>query len=143
MRINLITDLRNTVGLGREIKMYTELFEGLGHAVTQVQWDQPYNIKRADINLFDELVNVALLNLADRNWVMPHAEYWRDEWTPFLPFFDRVICKTQDCLGVFSKLVAYPYQCHYTENMSRDMYDPTIEKERSLSATTSPAVSGL
>ena len=132
MRINLITNLKNTAGLGKEVKLYTDFFESLGHTVHPIQWDEPFNIQSADINLFDELINMALLNCAPRNWIMPHAEWWRTEWTQYLPFFQRVICKTQHALDVFRKLVYYPSHVYYTENISRDFYDPKIKKERSF-----------
>jgi len=90
-----------------------------GHTVTGLSYQSP-SAPEADLNIFDEIVNPDLIRFAPRSWVMPHPEWWYDEWDQYLPRFEKVLAKTQDCYKIFKAIAP---QTEHIGWRSRDLRD--------------------
>jgi len=59
---------------------------------------------RFDVNLMDERIRPKYASLARRNVLMPHPEWFRLEWKPYLSSIDRVFAKTRHAVAIFEAL---------------------------------------
>ena len=77
MRFNVISNLHNGAGLQRNYELLRHALEVRGHQVHGVQFNaKPLLVPKADVNIFDEVVNVNAFAAAPKQWVMPHLEWW-------------------------------------------------------------------
>ena len=59
---------------------------------------------RFDVNLMDERVRPKYIDLARRNVLLPHPEWFKQEWQAHLPSIDRVFAKTHHAVPIFQAL---------------------------------------
>lgn len=131
MNWNVITNLSNGVGLQRDYQIIRELLTGAGHVVRGVQFDNPGEVQPTDRNLFLETFVADLMPYGREQWVMPNPEWWFAPWSNYLKQVDRVLCKTNHALVLFSGLTD-PHKCVFTGFKSRDFYDAEIKRERNF-----------
>jgi len=80
MRINIITSL-NGVGLERDAYILRDALQG--HEVNIVNLLKP-RIKRADVNIFCEIIKPNFLKLATKNYFIPNPEWYVMGWDRYL-----------------------------------------------------------
>ncbi len=134
----------NGAGLARDIHLLREVLERAGCAVEVVAFrgDKGINLLRqgyaglqrrwrgpADVQVFVERVYPRMLETATRNLLVPNPEWFRDDWMPYLPRFDRVLCKTAHAQPIFERLGCAASYVGFT---SDDRLDPAIPRERAF-----------
>jgi hypothetical protein len=87
---------------------------------------KPFLVLVADVNIFLEVVNPAAFKAAPKQWAVPNPEWWFSGWDSYP--WDVVLAKTRDCERIFKEKVGD--KCRYLGWMARDLYDPTIPRER-------------
>ena len=92
---------------------------------------------RARANIFLEVVayNLVARHIADQNWLIPNPE-WFAAWDHqnAISTFDKFLCKTHDAVTIMQReLKEYRNKVQYIGFESRDLYDPSIPRERKLS----------
>jgi len=81
MRINIFTAL-NGVGLQRDAYILEQALQG--HDITIVDLNKTPRPKRADLNIFCELLKPNFLKIAPRNVLIPNPEWFMMGWQPYL-----------------------------------------------------------
>lgn len=135
MKFNLLSNIKNGAGLERDYRLLRRILEEKGHTVEGIMFDQPAPYPRADVNIWLEILpspswglTAEAIDAAPRNWVIPNPEWWyADIWDKFLPRFEKVICKTKDCLRIFEQKA--PGRCIFTGFESLDLYEPETERQ--------------
>lgn len=126
MRLNIITNLSNGVGLQQEYELLRAELEALGHRVRGIQFNAPQHIEQADVNVFLEVLVPELFSIANQQWAIPDPEWWKPEYTPHLSRISKVLCKTHDAMRLFKPISDHVQWLGF---MSRDLYRPEIPKE--------------
>lgn len=105
MRVNLIGNYRS-LGLVQDAMilrgMLTNVF-GESVQIRKVQYMMP-QCAEAEINIFIESVNPALLPYAAKNIWIPNPEWTYKTWIPYLGMVDEVWAKTKESETIFSAL---------------------------------------
>lgn len=96
MRINLISN-DNGVGLSQDMRIIKSILKG--HKCTIVDLLTGQEPKKADINIFFEILNNRFYPSAPVNLFFPNPEWF--EWPALLKGIDLVMCKTHDCQRIF------------------------------------------
>lgn len=105
--------------IGHKIhKLYTE---GEYFFSKKIQQSPPY-----DINLFLQDFIPAWFPRAKINCLIPNQEWFRDDFLPFLPNFDYILCKTKYAQSIFDKLGC---QTEFISFTSFDGWDNQQEKD--------------
>jgi glycosyltransferase involved in cell wall biosynthesis len=129
MRFNIITNIKNGVGLEREYRFLRTLLESYGHQVDGVMFNAGYAPPhKADVNLFLEVLTTEMMRSAKQNWIMPNSEWWFKSWSYSLGSISKVLCKTPDCYRIWCRKVGKA-KCVYTGFESLDLYHPKIVKQ--------------
>lgn len=113
----------NASGLSRDARLLQSLLDRAGYEVTWYAVGKPdpyHKLSRIttslgqffsqhlrqrplyDINLFLEDVVPRWFPFARYNLLVPNQEWFREEWRPYLPQFDAVLCKTRHAEEMFS-----------------------------------------
>lgn len=120
MKINLITNLFNGVGLQKDYELLSESLRARGHQPQGIQFNAPESPQRADLNVFLEVVTPDLMKLAPKNWAVPNPEWWFAGWNTLK--WDRILCKTRDCFQIFKR--RFPaINCTHLGWKAKDFYD--------------------
>lgn len=131
MRFNLISNLANGAGLQQDYELLRAELEQRGHTVQGVQFNaKPLRAQQADVNVFLETVVPAVFQTAPVQWVIPNPEWWLPQYHVCLPWITKVLCKTYDSVRVFAPLARS--RVEYLGFLSRDLYRPEIERQRSF-----------
>jgi glycosyltransferase involved in cell wall biosynthesis len=122
--INIIT-VDNRSGLSRSTAILARVLRDAGFQVTVYPLGQPtlgHKLQRVttylhraasytltgkppyDINIFIEYVIPSWFSYARVNCLIPHQEWFRDEWRPYLTQFDYVLCLTKFAQSIFDQL---------------------------------------
>jgi hypothetical protein len=126
-----ITIVSSMVGAGleREYLLLKALLESNGDYVMGVHYtDMNSQLHPSDIMISFEVVAPRTLNLSKENWLFPNSEWWDLRNDQFLPYFSKILCKTQDCYDIWCKKVG-ANKCVYTSFEARDLYKPEIQRE--------------
>jgi len=81
MRINIFTAL-NGVGLQRDAYILEKALQG--HEITIVDLNKTPRPKRADANIFCEIIKPNFLKIAPKNYFIPNPEWFMMGWQPYL-----------------------------------------------------------
>ncbi len=126
LTINIISNvLYNGAGKEADTLILKNAFEKSGHCVNLCSFDQEDQIPSAHINVFLAHCKFDLFSKAALNWLIPNPETCRINIGD-LQKFDLVICKTEECLRIFTPLCKEVYFLGFT---SFDKYQPTITKD--------------
>jgi hypothetical protein len=116
-------------GLEREAYLLKSLLESHEVSVQIVHYtDMSTAIQPADVLFSLEVVMPRALGLAARSFLFPNSEWWHSPNDQFLPRFDKILCKTQDCFEIWSRKIGMD-RCAYTSFEARDLYDSSIARE--------------
>jgi len=128
MRFCIVTNITNGVGLEREYRFLRRLLESYGHQVDGVMYTADAPPHKADVAIFIELLTCDPRRFASQVWLMPHSEWWGNQWNQFLPHVSKVLCKTKDCYRIWNAKVGAA-KCVYTAFESLDFYNPEVVKQ--------------
>ncbi len=131
MIINIIANLDNQAGLQRDYELLADFLTERGHTVRGVHFNHPQGVQSADLNIFCEHLVPNLMLRAPRNLVFPNPDWWQSNWDAWLPLVERVLVKTHEAASIFKNLVLNR-QIFWTGFMSRDFYDPGVERKRAF-----------
>ena len=97
----------------------------------QVQAGRPGKI-RVDLQVHLESLSVNYLAAARVNWLLPNQEWMRTQHLPFLPYVDRVLCKSQHAHGLFEALHARAVFSGFSSRLAarRPAFSHDIERYR-------------
>ena len=126
MRFNIISNISNGVGLQRDYELLRRLLESRGHEVAGVDFRAP-SAPCADVNIFLEVVTPAMLGAARENWIVPNSEWWHSRWDSSMPAIRRVLCKTRDCLRIWTHKT--PGKPTYIGWEAEDICQPEVERK--------------
>jgi glycosyltransferase involved in cell wall biosynthesis len=131
MKFNICTNLDNGVGLERDYRTLKVLLESWGHQVYGVHFKRiDGGTPRADVNIFLETMASAIFPIAKQQWLIPNQEWWAPwDHEADMRRVDRILCKTQDAVKIFSDLYGATRVQHIGFE-SQDLYDPTIERKK-------------
>lgn len=135
-KVNIITHHTNGAGLQKDSQLLTRILTERGHEVRKIQFDDPAtrsylkaDWRKADVNFFLEVVNKHMIGSAKINVVVPNSEWWSDaSWASTLSKFDMVLCKTADCLRIWSGKV-HPSACRLIGWAAEDRYMPEVPRQ--------------
>ncbi|WP_107671132.1 glycosyltransferase [Cyanothece sp. BG0011] len=144
-KINIIT-VDNNGGLTRDAKILKSILDNAGFKVSVFEVGKPTighklhkiysygelffseNFKGSppyDVNLFLQDVIPTWFSYAKVNCLIPNQEWFRDEFLPFLPKFDYILCKTKYAQSIFNELGCRTEFISFT---SLDCWDQQQEK---------------
>jgi len=129
VRFNIISNISNGVGLQRDYELLRRLLELHGSQVSGVDFRAP-SAPRADVNIFLEVVTPAMLGAARESWIVPNSEWWHSRWDSSMPAIRRVLCKTRDCLKIWSQKA--PGKATYIGWEAEDIYRPEVERKNAF-----------
>lgn len=129
MRFNVSTNLSNEAGLQRDYELLRRLLEAAGHSVHGIMFNT-YGITPppADVTIFVEVINPQHIAKDSQVWLIPNSEWWLPGFNGTLNLVHKVLCKTHDCLRIWSKKVGAD-KCQYIGWEALDLCDPTIERK--------------
>lgn len=126
---NLISNITNGAGLQKDTELLRRMLESYGHKVTCTMFNESCpTFRRHDVNIFLEVINPTWTNYATENWLVPNSEWWGQCWEAFVPRFNKVLCKTKDCLGIWQRKVGT--RAIYTGFEANDFYQPDTPRKR-------------
>lgn len=129
IRTALIVTSLVGAGLEQEARILKNFLESHGVATTLLHYtDMSTYVSPVDAMFSLEVVMPRSLGLAKKNYLFPNSEWWLPHNDQYLPRFDKILCKTQDCFEIWSRKVGMS-RCAYTGFESRDLYDPSIVRE--------------
>ena len=134
---NICSNIDNGVGLQKDAELLRDLLVEWGHTAKLVHYKKQGDIEeapRARANIFLEVVayNLVARRIADQNWLIPNPE-WFAAWDHqnAISTFDKFLCKTHDAVTIMQReLKEYRNKVQYIGFESRDLYDPSIPRER-------------
>jgi glycosyltransferase involved in cell wall biosynthesis len=129
LRINVISNISNGVGLQRDYELLRGLLESYGHQVSGVQFDGSAFPQDADLNIFLEVVVERFFPSAKWQWVVPNPEWWFRGWDAQIKKFEWVLCKTRHCESLFSAKGA---NTRFLGWKSQDFYNPDVPRARKV-----------
>lgn len=106
MRVNLISNHRQSTGLAQDVNIIRGLLTALFEDKIQiqlVQYVQPH-CSEADINIFFEILNPSLFSYASRNIWIPNPEMTPKTWLPYFHMLNEIWVKTHEAEEIFNKL---------------------------------------
>ncbi|HMB43855.1 MAG TPA: glycosyltransferase [Luteimonas sp.] len=140
MRVRVISR-DNGVGLSRDLQLIARVLRDAGVDTQTVGFggsqlgnrvrEAGLLARRAlrgpvDTQLFVERVYQRCLPLARHNLLMPNPEWFLPKWRPWLPRFERVLCKTHHAEAIFAALGC---RTAYTGFTSEDRRDASVVRE--------------
>ncbi|MCJ0826155.1 O-antigen ligase family protein [Luteimonas sp. 50] len=134
----------NGVGLSRDLQLVAATLRGAGRNVDILAYGGSGLRNRlrelelrvhgflhgpVPIQVFIERIYPRCLPAGRRNLLIPNPEWFRPEWRPLLPDFERVLCKTRHAVDIFDKLGCATRYIGFT---SLDRLDERVPRERSF-----------
>lgn len=130
MRIAIISNITNGVGLQLDYELLRSFMEQRGHEVTGIQYTDQSPPTGFDIAIFLETLPPHMMNIAQRNWAIPNLEWLQpDGERTIRRHMDKVFAKTQEALRILSKKFAPVY---YVGFLTKDKLDTTITRKRQV-----------
>lgn len=123
-KINIISN-KNGVGLSQDVEVLQEELTKLGHQVSFIEDKDLSTIQRADINVLIQPLNLQSMPFAERNYLIPNAE-WCWYSAEELARFDRILCKTREAERIFLPLNSNSVFMGFT---CKDRFDSGIKKD--------------
>jgi hypothetical protein len=112
MRVNLIYNSTTQTGLAQDVHLVRGMWNMVDSTAefSKVHHTQP-QCAEADVNIFFEVVNPSLFIYAGINIWIPNPEWTYETWKVYIPQFDQIWCKTDQCYGLFRQ---YSIKCILT-----------------------------
>lgn len=133
MDIRLITNLKNTWGLSKDVEIIKNLLESQGHQVIVSQWDLPPTPPTmVNINIHIELVGGLHFRKAHKNVLLPNPEWFELRWIERAHIrYDRIFAKTDRTATIF-EMLGFGEKIYKTGFTSQDRYIPNVERQRTF-----------
>lgn len=126
LTFNIIShSLQNGAGKEVDVLILKGELEKLGHQVNLFDYYKVDAVNPADINIFLAQFKSTWFSKARQNWFIPNAECC-DATLEELQKFDLILCKTEECLKIFTPLNK---NCYYLGFTSIDRYQPSTSKK--------------
>lgn len=127
MIINIVTNTTNEAGLQRHAGILKQRLEALGHTAVPVHFKDQRTWKRADLNIFVEVIERKLFQNASMNWFIPMPEwFFVHHWKDDVRHMNKVLVHTKHA----HTLMAPFTRSKFLGFESEDMYDETIPRKR-------------
>ena len=135
MNIAIVSNINNAIGLQREYELLSDFLSEFGHTVTGIQFDAPPDdpatvaicAEKYDLAIFLEVVPRNFLGLAERRWWFGNPEWTKPEMIEVVErSFEKIFAKTHEAERIFERL--FPGRVHYSGFLTRDQYDPPVER---------------
>lgn len=125
----IVTNISNGAGLQKDYELLRRMLESYGHDV----WGEMFNshtptLRHVDVVIFLEVIDPRWIPFAKQVWFVPNSEWYFDCWDCQLRHITKVLCKTKDCLRLWTKKVG-PAKCFYTGFEAEDFLDRSIKRE--------------
>lgn len=114
------------LGISSLRRVYDILIKRMQQGLHRVRKNQP---RPYLINIHIEHPGTRYLLTAERNILMPHQEWFLEEWKPLLASFDSLWCKTHYARSIFTRF--HP-DARFVGFSSRDVFDEQAEKDYGL-----------
>jgi glycosyltransferase involved in cell wall biosynthesis len=124
--INLVSR-DNGVGLTTDMELLEDLLTSMGHDVMRVDW-RATRMRRCHVIIFLELYNAYLRRMAQYSVGIFNLEWMEKVWVPQLGNLTQLWAKSDDALETYCK-IGYDDVATYTGFLSRDLYDPSVERK--------------
>jgi Glycosyl transferases group 1 len=121
--INLISR-DNGIGLSTDMDLLGAMLTGAGYDVQRVPW-QATHMRPCDVAIFLELFSPRLVRYARRTVGIFNLEWFQTGWRQYLPTLTQLWAKSADAQATYQRLRLHS---HYTGFLSRDLYDPAVER---------------
>lgn len=104
MRVNLIGNFRENTGLQQDAKILRGLLASVDEDVKirNIKHISP-ECSEADLNIFIEVMNPALIPFAGKNVWIPNQEWTYKKWKPYLSMMDEIWVKTREAEELFKE----------------------------------------
>jgi hypothetical protein len=105
MRINLIGSFKVGTGLTQDASIIRGLLTnqfGDNLTIAKVQHNMP-QCSEAEMNIFIEVMNPALITFAGKNVWIPNQEWSYKTWIPYISMMDEIWVKTREAETIFTK----------------------------------------
>lgn len=131
MKIAIVSNLKDGIGLLRDAEILKALLEEWGHSVTTFQWDVEYKSEeKFDLALFCEVFPVHLLKLSETRWIFVNPEWCDgDKQRLIRKHAHKVLTKTREAQRIFEPLFE---NVHYVGFAARDQLDLSVTRQRKL-----------
>lgn len=129
MRIALVSNWKDRLGLFTEGRLLADLLAKLGHQSDALQFDMPLPAPdyRADLLITLETHCEHLLSAAPVRWLVPNVEWFTPDLIPAVgSSYQKILCKTREAFEVFKPL--FPNLVAHTGFLVTDAYDPAVVK---------------
>ncbi len=131
MRIGIISNLTNKIGLEREYRLLKAFLEERQHEVVGVQYDEPAPDIVVDVALFLETFPRHLLDLSAVNCIWPNPEWTSGEMVSLIrKYAFKVFAKTHEAQRIFEPL--FPGKVSYTGFLATDKDWPSIIRTKNF-----------
>jgi hypothetical protein len=133
---NICSNTTNQCGLQADSELLRDLLESWGHTVKLIHYRKRNEAEEAPpalANIFIEVVNYDLVarNVAKHTIMIPNPEWFAaHDHRAGLRQFDLILCKTHDAVNIMTKLAECKPTVRYIGFEAKDLYDPTIPRER-------------
>lgn len=121
--VNLVSR-DNGVGLSTHMDLLGAMLTGAGYDVQRVPW-QSGQMRRCDVAIFLELFNPRLVRYARHTVGIFNLEWFDQRWRSYLPQFTQLWATSSDAQATYGRL---KLRSHLTGFLSRDLYDPAVER---------------
>lgn len=119
----------NGVGLEAHRKLIRKELESLGHIVKDREYNESPTgldfVRKADINIFMEVICPQWVKCAKLNWLVPHPEWYVQDLS-LLNQIDLILCFTHEAERIFQEMGKTTYFSGFT---SFDCYHSGVEKD--------------
>jgi hypothetical protein len=129
MKIAIISNIGNGIGLQVDYELLRDLLVSLGHEVTGIQYTDQNPPDGFDVAIFLETLPPHMLHIAKQNWAFPNIEWLDPEGERILRQFDRIFAKTHEAYRQLSKRMS---GVQYVGFLARDKYDPSVPRKRQV-----------
>jgi len=126
MKIVLIGNVANGIGLQRDAEILSAYLSSRGHVVAMQQYDQPASATGFDLAIFLETMSEHLVPIASRHWIIINPEWFKPDFMrPVQRHCEKVLAKTRDAERI---LRAHFSSVHYIGFTCADRRDTTIPR---------------
>lgn len=128
MRVAIVSNITNGIGLQKEWELLRDFLLGLGHEVQGIQYDEPLDPSTtADLTCFLEVIPRNFLGISERRWMWVNPEWMKPQMIELAErSCEKVFVKTREAQRILEPL--FPGRVHYSGFLCQDKYDPRVPR---------------
>lgn len=130
MKIAVVSNWKDRLGLYAEGKILCDILQGFGHTCDALQYDQPLPTPdyRADLLIALETHCPHLMAAAPVRWIVVNVEWFTPDLIPEVGAnYQKVVCKTREAFELLKQY--FPSEVVFAGFAVRDIYDPTVPRK--------------